>query len=335
MRVGGRLQNANISEESKHQLILPRHHHVTDLILRHVHKKCGHQGRNHVLSELRKKYWVIKAGLAVKNLVRKCIVCRRQNVRASSQMMADLPSSRVKSDVAPFTFTGMDYFGPFEVKQGRSMKKRYGVLFTCMSTRAIHIEIAECMDTSSCINALRRFISRRGPVKEITSDNGSNLVGANHELRKAIQELSEQDIHKFAANHGIKWKFNIPAASHHGGVWERQIRTVRKILQALLAEQHLKVTRNEEELHTLLCEVEATVNSRPLTKVSYDTEDLDVITPNHLLQLKTPENFPPGKFIEQDQYARRRWRQVQYLADVFWKRWTQEYLPMLQRRQNG
>jgi hypothetical protein len=248
-------------------------------------------------------------------------------------MMADLPSSRVKSDVAPFTFTGMDYFGPFEVKQGRSMKKRYGVLFTCMSTRAIHIEIAECMDTSSCINALRRFISRRGPVKEITSDNGSNLVGANHELRKAIQELSEQDIHKFAANHGIKWKFNIPAASHHGGVWERQIRTVRKILQALLAEQHLKVTRNEEELHTLLCEVEATVNSRPLTKVSYDTEDLDVITPNHLLQLKTPENFPPGKFIEQDQYARRRWRQVQYLADVFWKRWTQEYLPMLQRRQ--
>ena len=333
LRVGGRLQKANISEESKHQLILPRHHHVVDLILRHVHQKCGHQGRNHVLAELRKKYWVIKAGLAVKNLVRKCIICRRQNVRASSQMMADLPSSRVKSDVPPFTFTGIDYFGPFEVKQGRSMKKRYGVIFTCMSSRAIHIEIAESLDTSSCINAIRRFISRRGPVREIISDNGTNFVGANRELRDAIKELSLPEIYKFAANHNITWKFNTPAASHHGGAWERQIRTIRKILQALLAEQHLRVTRSEEQLHTLFCEVESIINSRPLTKVSEDKEDLSVITPNHLLQLRTPENLPPGKFVETDIYAKRRWRQVQYLADQFWKRWTQEYLPNLQKRQ--
>ncbi len=333
LRVGGRLQNANISERAKHQLILPSHHHVVDLILKHLHQICGHQGRNHVLSELRKKYWVIKAGVAVKNLVKKCVVCRRQNARVIEQKMADLPSCRVKSEVPPFTFTGMDYFGPFEVKQGRSIKKRYGVVFTCMASRAIHIEIASSLDTSSCINALRRFISRRGPVQEITSDNGTNLVGANHELQQAIQELNKEDIHRFAAKQDIKWKFNTPTASHHGGVWERQIRTIRKILQSLLCEQHLKVARSEEQLHTLLCEVEYTVNNRPLTKSSPDTEDLDVITPNHLLQLKTPENLPPGKFIQEDQYARRRWRQVQYLADVFWKRWTHEYLPELQKRQ--
>ena len=181
-----------------------------------------------MLAEFRKKYRVIKAGLAVKNLVKKCIICRRQNVRASSQMMADLPSSRVKSDVPPFTFTDIDYFGPFEVKQGRSMKKRYGVIFTCMSSRAIHIEIAESLDTSSCINTIRRFISRKGPVREIISDNGTNFVGANRELRDTIKELSLPEIYKFAANHNITWKFNTPAASHHGGAWERQIRTIRK-----------------------------------------------------------------------------------------------------------
>ncbi|XP_072050041.1 uncharacterized protein [Amphiura filiformis] len=333
LKVGGRLHNACITEAAKHPLILPKHHHVGDLIIRHIHQQCNHQGRNHTLAELRQRYWIINAATAVKNLVKKCIVCRKQNARAGNQMMADLAPSRVKAEDPPFSCTGMDYFGPFEVKQGRSCRKRYGVIFTCMSTRAVHLEIAESLDTSSCINAIRRFIARRGPVKEITSDNGTNLVGANNEMRQALKELNEEDIQSFATRRNIVWKFNIPAASHHGGVWERQIRTVRKILQAMLTEQHLKGARNEEQLYTLLCEVETTINSRPLTLASDDPKDLDVITPNHLLQLKSPESFPPGKFVEQDQYARHRWRQVQYLADFFWKRWTKEYLSMLQQRQ--
>ena len=333
LRVGGRLHNAPITDEAKHPLILPKHHHVGDLIIRHIHQQCNHQGRNHTLAELRQRYWVINAATAVKKLVKRCIICRRQNARAGNQIMADLAPSRVKAEEPPFSFTGMDYFGPFEIKQGRSCKKRYGVLFTCMTTRAVHLEIAESLDTSSCINAIRRFISRRGPVKEITSDNGTNLVGANNELRQALRELKEEDIQNFATRRNIVWKFNIPAASHHGGVWERQVRTVRKILQAMLTEQHLKSASNEEQLYTLFCEVESTINSRPLTTVSEDPNDLAVITPNHLLHLKSPESFPPGKFVKQDQYARRRWRQVQYLADIFWNRWTKEYLSMLQQRQ--
>jgi len=195
------------------------------------------------------------------------------------------------------------------------------------------MEIADSMDTSACINALRRFIARRGHVRQITSDNGSNLVGANHELNQAVKELDEQIIQKFATSHKIKWKFNPPAASHHGGVWERNIRTVRKILQSMLTEQHLKAAQTDDQLHTLMCEVEAVVNSRPLTRVSEDPTDLDVITPNHLLQLHNTECLPPGIFNEKDIYARRRWRQVQFLADTFWKRWVREYLPMLQKRQ--
>ncbi|PIK40461.1 hypothetical protein BSL78_22688 [Apostichopus japonicus] len=146
-------------------------------------------------------------------------------------------------------------------------------------------------------------MARRGHVQELYSDNGTNFVGANKELKSALQELDENQINRFASNHGLKWKFNPPAASHFGGVWERQIRTVRKVLSGILSEQYLRTTQSDEQLHTFLCEVEA------------------------------PVDMPLGKFDEKDVYARRRWRQMQYLADLFWKRWTKEYLPTLQRRQ--
>ena len=333
LTVGGRLRNAAISEIAKHQWILPKDHHVTKLIIRHVHQTCNHQGRNQMLSELRQRFWIVRAGTILKNIVKKCIICQRYRARAGVQKMADLPTTRVIAGEPPFTYIGIDYFGPFEIKQGRSARKRYGVIFTCMCSRAVHIEIAESMDTSSCINALRRFISRRGPVKEITSDNGTNLTGADRELKQAITELDNEVLHTWAGNKGITWKYNPPTASHHGGVWERLIRSIRKILSAILREQHVKVARSEEQLHTLMCEVESTLNSRPLTRVSEDPNDYEVLTPNHLLQMKCQSLIPPGKFADEDKYARKRWRQVQFLADIFWKRWTKEYLPTLQQRQ--
>ncbi|XP_072043020.1 uncharacterized protein [Amphiura filiformis] len=247
--------------------------------------------------------------------------------------MADLPANRLQADEPPFTNTGVDYFGPFLIKQGRTTRKRYGVIFTCLASRAVHLEVATNLDTSSCINTLRRFMSRRGPVKQIHSDNGTNLVGASRELEQALHELDQEVIERFSTNQGITWNFNPPAASHHGGVWERHIRTVRKILNAILTEQYLKTCRGEEELHTFMCEVEHIMNSRPLTRVSSDPGDLNVITPNGLLLLKSNVTLPPGSFNERDVYARKRWRQIQYLTEVFWKRWTREYLPMLQKRQ--
>lgn len=267
-----------------------------------------------------------------RSYVSRCLICRKNRAKVGEQMMADLPSDRVQGGEPPFTNVGMDYFGPFEVKCGRSTQKRYGVIFTCMASRAVHIEVATTLDTSSCINAIRRFMSRRGPVKKITSDNGTNLVGANNELKQALSELNKIDLQKFHSNHEIKWSFNTPAASHQGGVWERQIRTIRKILQALLNEQHMRSCQNDEQLRTLMCEIEAVINSRPLTQSSDDPNDLGVITPNDLLLMK-PVNGPPGQFNPKDVYARRKWRQVQYIADTFWKRWVREYLPALQERQ--
>ena len=159
------------------------------------------------------------------------------------------------------------------------------------------------------------------------------MVGAHKELKITLQDLDQSQINRCSVNHGLKWYFNPPASSHFGGVWERQIRTVRKVLSGILSEQYLRTAQSDEQLQTRLCEVEAIINSRPLTKTSDDPDDLDVITPNHLLLSKPPVNMQLGIFNEKDVYSRRRWRQMQYLADLFWKRWTKEYLPSLQRRQ--
>ncbi|KAK2903738.1 hypothetical protein Q8A73_010395 [Channa argus] len=329
LRVGGRLSRAAMPEESKHPAILAKNHRVSQLILQDIHERIGHGGRNHVLSTLRQRYWIPNAISAIRKILSSCRTCRRLHGATGRQQMADLPLSRVLPDEPPFTRTGVDCFGPFTIKRGRTIAKRYGVIFTCMATRAVHIEVAASLDTDSFINALRRFIARRGQVLEIHSDNGTNFVGAERELKRSLEEWNMSKIENRLTQSGIKWMFNPPSASHFGGVWERLIRSVRKVLSATLKDQSL----DEEGLQTLLCEVEAILNSRPITTPSDDPNDLEALTPNHLLLLKTQPSIPQGVFQEDDLYSRRRWRQVQYMADLFWKRWVKEYLPELQRRQ--
>ena len=148
--------------------------------------------------------------------------------------MADLPTERVTPNLAPFSYVGIDYFGPFEVKQGRKTVKRYGCIFTCLASRAVHIEVAHTLDTDSFINTLVRFISRPNRPLVIWSDNGRNFVGAHRELKLALECWNSQRIETFLRQKDISWKFNPPHASHMGGVWERQIRTIRKVLGALI-----------------------------------------------------------------------------------------------------
>ena len=232
LRVGGRLNNAVIPQESKHPIILPSKSNVTTLIIRHAHERLGHAGCGHVLARLRENYWIVGANSAVRQLISSCVTCRGHRAPPQDQKMADLPPDRL-TPAPPFTYVGVDFLGPYVTKEGRKERKRYGALFTCLVSRAVHIEVANSLETDCFLDVLRRFIGRRGPVREIRCDNGTNFVGAKRELREAFNEMNPDGITEKLRHQQIDWKFNPPAASHMGGVWERQIRTTQRLLDTL------------------------------------------------------------------------------------------------------
>ena len=237
LQVGGRLKADPTDDRVKHPLLLPRKGHVTNLIIRHSHEKTHHQGRGMTINELRSSgYWIIGMSSAVAHYIRNCTVCRKWRGHVVEQKMANLPSDRMEV-VPPFTYYAVYLFGPFTIKEGRKELKRYGVLFTCLSSRAIHLETAADLTTDSFINSLRRFISIQGPIRQLRCDQGTNFVGAQRELAKEAQSMDQQQIQQFLRANScdvFEFKMNVPAASHMGGVWERQIRTVRSILINLL-----------------------------------------------------------------------------------------------------
>lgn len=193
----------------------------------------------------------------------------------------------------------------------------------------MHLEVAISLNTDACINALRRFTARRGQVVRIQSDNATNFIGAERELREALEALSHSQIQGVLQQHGVTWCFNPPAGSHFGGIWERMIRMVRRILNSVLRQQVL----DDDGLHTAICEAEAILNDRPITKLLDDPNDLEPLTPNHILLMKGKPALPPGLFEPHDLYVKCRWRQAQYISDLFWKQWVRQYLPLLQERQ--
>ena len=331
IRVGGRLKGAAADYSFRYPILISSKSAIVEPLVWEAHRNSGHLGRETVSSVLRKRFWIVSGSSIIKKLIKSCVICRKHQARPTAQLMADLPEERVNADVAPFTNVGVDYFGPFTTVHGRKTEKRYGVIFTCLASRAVHIEVAHSLCTNSFINALRRFISRRGSVLKIYSDNGTNFVGGNKELKEALKSWNSGVVEDWLKQREVVWKFNTPCSSNYGGVWERLIRIIRKVFNSLLSEQRVKLS--DDNLSTLMCEVELIVNSRPLTPVSDDPNDCEALTPNHLLRLNSQISYPPGLFHPSDNYCRRRWRQVQYLADVFWSRWRNEYLTLLQSRQ--
>jgi len=242
--------------------------------------------------------------------------------------MAPLPKERLQPYKPPFTFSGVDFFGPLMVKWGRGSAKRWGCLFTCLTTRAIFLELVPSLETDDFIMALRQFVNRRGPPEVIRSDRGTNFVGAERELKEAIEGWNNAKIYQELQQKGVKWTFHPPTAAHMSGVWERLVQSAKKHLKAIVGDRLL----SEFALRTLLTEVEFIMNNRPIVAASDDPADLEALTPNHFLLQRKVAGFPPGVFIREDHLGRKQWRKVQYLTDAFWKRWISEYLPTLTER---
>ena len=335
LRVGGRLSNSEESVSVKFPAIIPKRATCTRRLIQWHHSQIEHRGKHFTVCRLREYgFWVINAGREAGSVVFSCVRCKWLRGKCEQQMMADLPLNRTLVE-PPFTYCGCDYFGPVLVKIGKSTVKRYGVIFTCFSLRAVHIEMASSLEADSFIQALERFISRRGTVREIRSDNGTNLVGAANELKKAVTEMDQVKISAFLSQQGcdwIRWERNTPTASHMGGVWERMIRTVRNVLMSLIKDT--PKTLDEETLNTFLTQAERIVNSRPLTIENLHDPESAPLTPNQILTMKSRVVLPPpGVFQHADVYCRKRWRITQHLANCFWEKWRKEYLQLLQPRQ--
>ena len=328
LRVGGRLRRAPISEEAKHQIVLPKKHHLTDLIVSHEHRRKGHIGPAHVLSELRQEFWVIHGKSVVKRIIKKCFFCKIRRAKIMFPYMADLPVGRTSMSNPPFSHCGVDLFGPIMIKQGRKKLKRYGVLFTCLTVRCVHLEVVETAETDTFINALRRFVNRRGSPLVIYSDNGTNFKGASAELAEFRESLDKKKIETFCADVSIKWIFNPPSAPHMGGIWERLVRSTKEVLMGLVNEK----TLTDDQLYTVLTEVESILNSRPITHLSDDVNDLEPITPNHILLGLHKKWSSIATSNERDVVSRKKWRQVQAISKMFWSRWQKEYLPEITKR---
>ena len=204
VRVGGRNRRADIPGDVKHPVIIPRRGHLTELLIKHHHLKVNHMGRGMTHHELRQNgYWVINGSSGVARFISSCVTRRRLRRPTEQQKMACLPEDRLEP-APPFSFCAVDYFGPFIVKERRSEVKRYGVLFTCMGSRSVHLETAHSLDSSSFINALSRFMSRRGAVRQLRSDQGTNFAGAQNELKAALSEMNQDHVQEVSAKEWMR-----------------------------------------------------------------------------------------------------------------------------------
>ncbi|XP_066585603.1 uncharacterized protein [Prorops nasuta] len=331
LRVGGRLRNANLSEHAKHPIVLPECH-LASILIRQTYLDTLHGGLQLTLATLRQKFWIINARNLVKSVVHKCTSCVRERAKLGVQLMGSLPAARVSRSFA-FENTGVDYAGPFSIKlhHGRNAKsvKGYVAVFVCLATRAIHLELVSRLDTEAFLAALARFISRRGKPAAIYSDNGLNFQGADAELTRAFKSSLEiarsQDTEPISE---IEWKFIPVATPHWGGLWESAVKSMKHHLKRSIG----VFVPNFEEMTTLLSRIEACLNSRPISRMHDDLESLDVLTPGHFL-IGRPLLAPP-EFATLDlrESTLNRWQSVTKISEVFWKKWSSEYLHTLQNR---
>ena len=276
-RCGGRMSNADLSSSAQALILLNKKHHLTTLIVTDAHHRILHGGVKDTLTELRSAYWLIRGRQFIRQLIHRCVVCRRQEGRPYQGVISPpLPEYRVRRS-RPFQYTGVDFAGPLYIKQSTALNttKVWLCLYTCAVTRAVHLDLVSDMNASTFIRSFQRFTARRGIPNKIISDNGKTFKSASKSIHDIIYS---PNVRTHLNNLQLEWTFNLERAPWWGGMFERLIGSTKRCLRKVLGRASLSY----DELLTLVIEVEAVLNSRPLSYVS--TEDLDEpLTPSHLL----------------------------------------------------
>ena len=328
IRAHGRLEDVRLlPQEMRNPVILPRDHPLVQLLLRHLHEKRGHCGYKSLIHEARRNYWIIGVRNMSKALTAKCITCRKLCKKPLEQLMGQIPSLRVAADFPPFSNTAIDMFGPLHIKLNRkTLKEAQVVMFACMTTRAIHLELVNDKTADAFLMAFRRFVSLRGHPRVFWSDCGTNFVGAQSYLKEIMQSWDIPKIQgvlceEFSCD--FKWQWNIPHASHQNGVVETLIKSVRQSLNATCKNQAF----TQEQWRTFLSETTYIINGRPLYPSSNDIWETPPITPNDIL---IGQHLPPPQSeLEERINPRHLLRSTQGRVNEFWKCWMKYFAPNL------
>nr|XP_018913599.1 PREDICTED: uncharacterized protein LOC109041648 [Bemisia tabaci] len=338
IRVGGRLTNAPIAFDRKHPWVLPKNHHFIPVLVRHYHFINLHAGPQLLQSLLSQRFWIISARQAIRNVTRHCIPCFKTAPKNKIPLMGDLPSSRI-SESPPFYNTACDFAGPFSVKVhtlrfARTVKS-YLCIFVCMVTKATHIEVTTDMTSDSFLAALVNFACRRGNPAHLYSDQGTNMMGGDHELKRIVKKLlsdlkDSPELAKVIQERQIQFHPSPPAAPHFNGLAEAAVKSAKKHLKTVIQDHLLTL----EEFISVVNRVEAVLNSRPLVPISSDPNELTALTPAHFLigrAVVTPAE-PDYSQLPPNRFPAKRWKRVQAISQSFWKKWEIEYLNTLQNR---
>ena len=344
IRLNGRLANSDLPQETKSPILLPREEHFTKLLINKFHTDVCHGGVAHTLAQLRQRYWIPQGRTAIKMALKKCLTCiRYQGGPYKVKPIAPLPRSRVTAS-APFTNTGIDYFGPLYIKSGGVRKKVWICLFTCTAIRAVHLEVVEDMTAERFLEALRRFVARRGKPDEIISDNATQFKAAKNTIDLAWENIvDDPQVQSYLSQKRIKWKFIIELSPWIGGFYEKLVGTTKTALKKSIGRLHLSLT----QLQTIITEVEGVVNSRPLVYVDNEIDN-EIITPMHFLSLnpkngtpvleKNDEDYDPNDPDYQNeemstaQKLLETWKKGNRHLEQFWKIWRDDYLLNLRER---
>ncbi|XP_073835838.1 uncharacterized protein [Musca autumnalis] len=334
IRVGGRLLNSELTEEMKFPLLLPKTDQFVKVMVIHIHRSNYHAGPRALVSIVQQQFWIVNCRSLARQVVHQCIHCSRYKPKLLSQIMGNLPKDRVTGS-RPFQIVGVDFAGPVPTYlrvRGKAPYKSYVAVFVCFATKAVHLEAVSDLSSDAFIAALKRFIGRRGLPSKIYCDNATNFVGAATKLndfhKHFHEEANKAAIAEYASTKFIEFSFIPPRAPHFGGLWEAAVKSSKGHLFRTLPNARLTF----EELSTVLAEIEAILNSRPIGTLSTDPNDLEALTPGHLLIGCPLQSIPEKMNYDCDVSHLQHWQRISAIKAHFWRRWHTEYLAQLQNR---